>query len=353
MTSPLPRVPVFDGHNDTLLRRVINRGTDKDTSFFERSEHGHIDLPRAIEGGLAGGLFAMFVPSDLDQDFTKPFNPNDPKNYAPIGQSEALGFTMKMAAEAYRLERASGGKMKICRNAGEIEDCIETGTLAVSLHIEGAEAIDTDFEALEVLHGAGLRSLGPVWSRKNAFAEGVPMHFPASPDIGDGLSDAGVALVRACNDLGIVIDLSHLNEKGFWDVARTSSHPLVASHSNAHAICPNARNLTDRQLDAIRESGGLVGLNFHVAFLREDGRHTRDTPLDTLIRHLDHLVEKLGEDGVALGSDFDGCMTPKAVADASCLPALVEAMTAAGFGTELVSNITHRNWLRLMRHTQM
>ncbi|WP_417669565.1 dipeptidase [Roseibium sp.] len=353
MTSRQRPVPVFDGHNDTLLRRVIAKGTDRETSFFERSTQGHVDLPRAREGGFAGGLFAMFVPSNIHQDFSKPFNPNDPKNYAELAQPEALGFTMKMAAEAYRLERASEGQVKICRNVADIRHCIDKGILAISLHIEGAEAIDTDFEALEVLHGAGLRSLGPVWSRKNAFATGVPMAFPSSPDIGPGLTDAGKALVRACNDLGILVDLSHLNEKGFWDVANTSHHPLVASHSNAHALCASARNLTDRQLDAIRDSGGLVGLNFHVGFLREDGGYSRQTPIDVLIGHLAHLVDMLGEDGVALGSDFDGCMTPNDLADAAALPKLVDAMATSGFGPELIEKICFRNWLRALERTQM
>ena len=349
--TPSP-TPVFDGHNDTLLKRVATRGTDKESDFFSRSDKGHIDLPRAREGGLAGGLFAMFVPSNIHQDFSKPYNPNDPANYAEIAQTEALGYTVKMVADALRLEAASNGTVKVCRSVAEIRDCIAKGILAISLHIEGAEAIDTDFEALEVLYAAGLRSIGPVWSRKNAFAEGVPMHFPSSPDTGPGLTDAGKALVRACNTKGILIDLSHLNEKGFWDVAELTEHPLVASHSNVHAICASARNLTDRQLDAIRESKGLVGLNFHVGFLREDGGHSRRTPIDVMVRHLAYLVDKLGEEGVALGSDFDGCMTPLEVADASALPNLIAGMRQAGFGEELISKIACDNWLSVLERTQ-
>ena len=126
------------------------------------------------------------------------------------------------------------------------------GSLAAVLHIEGAEAIDPELDALEVLHAAGLRSLGPVWSRPNLFGHGVPFRFPSSPDTGPGLTDAGKALVRACNELRLMLDLSHLNEAGFWDVAALSQAPLVASHSNAHALCPCSRNLTDKQLDAIR-----------------------------------------------------------------------------------------------------
>src|SRR5690606_476421 len=120
-------------------------------------------------------------------------------------------------------------------------------------------------------------SLGPVWSRDNAFAHGVPFAYPSSPDTGPGLTDAGKELVRACNRMGILIDLSHMTEKGFFDVARVSDQPLVATHSNVHAITPSARNLTDRQLDAVRDSKGVVGLNYAVSFLREDGQERADT----------------------------------------------------------------------------
>src|SRR5690606_7884594 len=137
--------------------------------------------------------------------------------------------------------------------------------------IEGAEAIDPDLNALEVLYQAGLRSLGITWSRPNTFASGVPFRFPSSPDTGPGLTDAGRDLVRACNELGILIDLSHLNQQGFYDVAGLSDAPLVATHSNAHVVSNTSRNLTDDQLEAIRASGGVVGLNYAVAFLRPDG----------------------------------------------------------------------------------
>ncbi|MEY8840506.1 dipeptidase, partial [Cribrihabitans sp. XS_ASV171] len=120
------------------------------------------------------------------------------------------------------------------------------GRMAAIFHIEGAEAIDPDLHMLDVFHAAGLRSLGPVWSRPTLYGHGVPFRFPSGPDTGAGLTDLGLRLVRRCNELGIMLDLSHLNEAGFWDVARQSSAPLVASHSNAHAICPHSRNLTDR-----------------------------------------------------------------------------------------------------------
>ena len=219
------------------------------------------------------------------------------------------------------------------------------------MHIEGAEAIDPDLAMLDVLHAAGLRSLGLVWSRSNAFAHGVPFRFPSDGDIGPGLTEAGRALVRACNARRIMVDLSHLNERGFWDVAEMSDAPLVASHSNVHALCASSRNLTDRQLDAIRGSRGLVGLNFACSFLRPDGAMRSDTDLDVLRRHLDALLDRLGEDGVALGSDFDGAAVPAAIGSAAGLPALFEHLSQAGYSDALLRKIGAENWLGVLERT--
>jgi membrane dipeptidase len=216
------------------------------------------------------------------------------------------------------------------------------------MHMEGAEAIDRGCDALHVFHAMGLRSLGPVWSRPNAFGHGVPFRFPAEPDIGPGLTDAGRRLVRECNALRILIDLSHLNAAGFDDVARLSQAPLVASHSAAWAVTPSSRNLTDRQLDAIRDSGGLVGLNFGTIFLREDGRRASDTGIEPVLRHLDHLIGRLGEDRVGFGSDFDGTTVPRAIGDVTGLPRLQEALLRHGYGAEVLRKLCWENWLGLL-----
>jgi membrane dipeptidase len=256
-----------------------------------------------------------------------------------------------MASLLLRIERESRGQVKICRTSAEIQDCIESGTLAAVMHVEGAEAIDPDMQMLDVLYGAGLRSIGPVWSRSNIFGHGVPFRYPSGPDTGPGLTDHGRALVKACNAMRIMIDLSHLNEKGFWDVHALSDAPLVATHSNAHAICPHSRNLTDKQLAAIRESRGMVGLNFATSFLRPDGRRDAQTSLQDMIRHLDHLIEHVGVDGVGLGSDFDGATIPAAIGDARGLPNLVEAMRRHGYDEEMLRKLCWANWVDVLRRT--
>ncbi len=335
-------VPVFDGHNDTLLKLYQAGEADKEKLFIEGAPADwHIDLPRAKKGGFAGGMFAIFPPSQ-EKRRSLAMPSNDEPLPPQLPRDAATESTIAMASILFKLERA--GALAICRSAADMRAAVAKGVLAAVFHIEGAEAIGPDLAMLEVLHAAGLRSLGIVWSRPNVFGNGVPFRFPSSPDTGDGLSDAGKALVKECNRLKIQIDLSHLNEKGFRDVAKLSDAPLVATHSNVHKICPHARNLTDWQLGAIRDSGGMVGLNFATGFLREDGRMVADTGLDVMVRHVDALIEALGEDHVGLGSDFDGAVIPAPIGDVSGLPKLIDAFAAHGYGRELIEKIAWKNW---------
>jgi membrane dipeptidase len=355
MTAPAAVPPVFDGHNDTLLSlHSPERGGGR--GFFERSARGHLDLPRAREGGFGGGFFAVFVPNESRMPKPGAELPRGGAGYAvPLPPPLELGYAQRtalaMTALLFRVEAQSAGRVRVVRAADELAACLRDGTLAAILHFEGAEAIDPGLDALEVFYRAGLRSLGPVWSRPNAFAHGVPFRFPHSPDIGPGLTDAGRGLVRACNRLGVMLDLSHLNERGFWDVAALSEAPLVATHSNAHALCPTPRNLTDKQLDAIKDSDGMVGLNFAVGFLREDGANDADTPIATMVSHIEYLVERLGPDRVGLGSDFDGATIPRELGDAAGLPKLLAALRARGYDDAALRKLAHENWLRVLRKT--
>ena len=305
-----------------------------------------VDLPAACS------RFSSPRPGKIASNSETPVQPSGSEAAPPaVDVVEAQRVVFAMAALLFRIERESQGRLRVCRTVGDIESCLADDVLAAVLHIEGAEAIDANFELLDVLYAAGLRSLGPVWSRPNAFGHGVPFRCPSSPDTGPGLTELGKALIGACNRLRILIDLSHLNERGFWDVAAISNAPLVATHSNAHAISPHSRNLTDRQLAAIRQSGGLVGVNFASSFLRPDGRQDKDTPLDLMIQHIEHMLEHAGEDGVGLGSDFDGATIPAELGDAAGLQNLVQAMRKRGFGEPLIEKLCFRNWLRVLGRT--
>ena len=318
---------IIDGHNDLVLHRW--RG--------EPSEH--LDLDAARAAGFAGGFFALYIPSPPTPDPSEtPYALPLPE---PIPHEEGARIVEELfdALCALPVARATSA------------DDFRAGQVTAIVHMEGAEGIAPDLSNLEDWYERGLRSIGPVWSRPNDFAEGVPFRYPSSPDTGGGLTAAGRELVRACNRLGILVDLSHLNEAGFWDVAALSDAPLVATHSNAHALCAATRNLLDAQLDAIRDSNGIVGVNFAVTFLREDGTLVPETPITEIVRHVDYLVERMGIDHVAFGSDFDGAVMPAELGGAAGLPKLVDALRAAGYDDAAVAKITHENWLRIFRAT--
>ena len=335
---------VFDGHND-VLSRLHHAGAGHE-EFLDGGD-GQVDLPATRAGGLAGGLFAVF-PCSPFRGAGDPFAVDYARR---IDRREALAETLAMVARLAAIERESDGALRVVHDAPALDSCLEGGSLAAVLHIEGAEAIGPDLAGLDDLCAAGLRSVGIAWSRPNAFGYGVPFEFPDSPDQGPGLTKAGHALVLECNQRGLVVDVSHLNERGFWDVARVSGAPLVASHSNAHALCPSPRNLTDDQLRAVGESGGLVGINFCVAFAREDGADDPDTPLSAIAAHAAHVAEVAGIEAVALGSDFDGATMPHELDSAAKLPGLLDALRAFGFGQDELEKIALGNWRRVLRAT--
>ncbi len=345
--------PIFDGHNDVLLRLLKKQVANVETLFIEGEIVGQVDMPRAQRGGFGGGLFAIFSPTEerTDIDAVMDGDTYDIDLPAPIPQDEALSVTIAMAAILFRIERASKGRFKVCRTADDIRQCLKSNTMAAVFHIEGAEAIDRDFNSLEVLYESGLRSLGPVWSRPNIFAHGVPFRYPSTPDTGPGLTDLGKELIKACNSMKIVVDLSHLNENGFWDATRLTDAPLIATHSNAYALCPHSRNLTDKQLDAIRDTSGMVGINFANIFLRNDTGQNHGSGLDEILRHVDYLIEKLGVGGVGFGSDFDGARVPEEIGDVAGLVSLRQAMQSNGFDDETMKKLCYQNWIDVLERT--
>jgi membrane dipeptidase len=334
-------VAVFDGHNDALTR-------DDYADLTAGRADGHLDLPRMRAGGVRGGIFAVFT-SSPGEEVEVP-RTDDVVEFAlaePVAQPAAAGFATRAAGRLLALERT--GAVRVARGIGDVDAArAGDGPPAAVLHLEGAEAIDAGLEALDLWYAAGLRSLGPVWSRPTDFGHGVPFMSPSSPDTGPGLTDAGRTLVRRCAELGIMIDLSHLNEAGFWDVARADVGPLVASHSAAHALCATSRNLTDRQLEAIGSSGGLVGIVYACMFLRSDFAEDPDTPVQLIAEHARYVADRIGVEHVALGSDFDGTTVPAEVGDVAGVPKVLDALRAAGFTEGEVAAIAWDNWRRVL-----
>jgi membrane dipeptidase len=334
--------PVFDGHNDALTKPDHAR-------FAAGRAGGHVDLPRMRAGGMRGGIFAVFTRSLRERK--RPLERDDGVlefELAPrVSHGRAAAHATAVAGRLLALE--ANGHIRLGRGIDGFDAALagEGPPLAV-LHLEGAEAIDPQLEALDHWYAAGLRSLGPVWSRSNAFGHGVPFISPSTPDTGPGLSDAGRALVRRCAELGILVDLSHLNEAGFWEAAGLEAGPLVASHSAAHALCPTSRNLTDRQLDAVGASGGLVGIVFACPFLRRDFADDPDTPLELIAQHARYVADRIGVEHVALGSDYDGATIPASLGDVAGTPRLLDALGAAGFDDRQLSLIAWENWRRVL-----
>jgi membrane dipeptidase len=335
----MPGLRIFDGHNDALT-------SCEPQEFAAGRDGGHLDLPRAQAGGLGGGIFAVFVSSPGEEEITFDADGGgyDVALPPPVEHADALASATVTAGQLFVLEAM--GAVRVARSTSDLDESDDK--LVAVLHLEGAEAISPDLGNLETWYEAGLRSLGPVWSRPTAFGHGVPFRFPSSPDTGPGLTAAGRALVRRCNELGIVVDLSHLNEAGFWDVANISKSPLVASHSGAHALCPSSRNLTDEQLRAIAATGGIVGVVFAVPFLRSDGAEDEDTPIAAIVEHVQYVAERIGVEHVGLGSDFDGAPIPAELGDVTGLPRLLDALVEAGFSHEDVAKIAWWNWRRVL-----
>ncbi len=347
---------ILDGHNDTLTNIFPTQDgrRDESKSIIDRHGKGHIDLVRADRGGLCAGFFAIFIPGGaMDR---RMITAND-GTHVEAGCSDPVPYDiarLKCDSVLDRMEsmlEQHGDRIRLVRSVDELRGSIDDGAMAMILHHEGVEMFDESLDDLEKDYARGLRSLGPVWSRSNAFAHGVPFAFPCTPDIGPGLTGAGRELVRRCNELGIMLDVSHLNYRGFMDIADLTDAPVVATHCGAHAVCASSRNLLDDQFDVIRDSGGLVGVNFHVGFLRPDGATDPETPLDVIADHLDYMVDRMGIEHVALGSDFDGATMPTPLGDCAGLPGIVEVLRTRGWTDDALHAMALGNWLRVLGDT--
>jgi membrane dipeptidase len=342
---------VIDGHNDSLLG--LWRADADPAAFRDGYPDGDLDLPRARRSGLAAGLFAVFVPSEdrfgPENARTETTDGYRVERPPPISPAYARRATDEMLDIFDAL--AAGDGVQRCTTAADVRACLDGDDLGVILHFEGAEAIAPDLSNFEDYYDRGLRSLGPAWSRPTQFADGVPFRYPSTPDCGGGLTDAGRRLVRRCADRGVLVDCAHLASEGFWDVHDISTNPLVVSHSAAHAVTPLSRNLTDDQLDAVADTGGVVGLTFAANALRSDAANDPDAPVDVAVDHIDHLVDRMGVDHVALGSDFDGATIIDAIGDAAGLPALFDALRDAGYSDRDLRKLAHENWLRVLDAT--
>ncbi len=345
-------ISVFDGHNDTLTKLY-----DRNDFSFHCNDLRHIDLVRAKKGGFVGGFFAIYTPpcspEEREHHFGLKIYANGYEQHPnPVDALYAKEYTKKVFAFSHDLEKRYEQQVQIIKTFPQLQATKESGKISMVLHMEGAEAVNEDLSDLAWYYENGLRSLGIVWSRSNVFGHGVPFSYPRSPDTGKGLTEAGKKLVSACNEMGIILDLAHINEKGFWDVAAISKYPLVVSHTAVHALCPSSRNLTDKQIDAVGKSGGVMGIIFESANLNTQSAFPdKKLPIFEIVKHIDYVVQKIGEDHVVLGSDFDGADLIEELQDVSMLPSLIRTLKTIGYTQGRIEKIAYKNWQRVIKDT--
>jgi len=316
---------VFDGHCDTLLSVL-----DGQRRLGERSEEGHLDLPRMKEGGVTAQIFACFVR----------------RQFVP---ARSTTETLRLVDTFYEEMSANAATLTLATSAADIERAKAEGKIAGVLGLEGAEALAGDLGVLRTFYRLGVRNLGLTWNFRNAAADGV-----AEARTGGGLTEFGVRLVKEMNRLGMMIDIAHLAPAGVRDVLALSEAPVIASHANAHALCscascPHRRNLTDEQLEGIAANGGVVGVTFVPAFVTED---PNQATLERTLDHVDHIVRVAGVDHVGLGSDFDGFPEGKVNAgleDVTKMPNITAGLLSRGYKPAEVKKILGGNFLRVFR----
>ncbi len=310
---------VFDGHCDTLLEMV-----DGKRRLGERSETGQLDLPRLAEGGVTAQVFAVFIED----------------KYLPAG---AVKQAVRVVDALYQELTDNSDVMSLATSADDVVAAKATGKVAGILAIEGAEALEGDLGVLRAFYRLGLRLVTVTWSRRNQAADGVGERCT-----GGGLTTFGKSLAQECNRLGILLDISHLAPAGVRDVLGLSQQPVVASHSNAYALCPHPRNLTDEQMRQVAASGGVVCVTFVPAFLVPEGK---GVALKHVLDHLDHIANVAGIDHVGIGSDFDGIFAPLPVGleDASQVPNITAGLLERGYADTDVRKVLGENLLRVFR----
>jgi membrane dipeptidase len=306
---------VVDGHCDTLGDVLEGKRT-----LAERSALGHVDLPRLRAGGVTAQIFACFVPiHEYHRGATR--------------------YALRMVDVLHEAIDAHPDELLLAVNASGIRRAKAEGKVAAILGLEGAEPLGDSLAVLRSFHRLGVRVLGLTWNFRNDVADGV-MEGPRAL----GLSPFGKEIVGECNRLGVLIDVSHLAPAGLVDVLHISRRPVIASHSNARALCDHERNLLDAQIEAIASGGGLVGVTFVDAFLHQPAA---EATIEHALDHIDHLLRVAGPEHVMIGSDFDGADMPRGLEDATCYLALTAGMAARGHSEAVIRGVLGLNFLRV------
>jgi len=286
-----------------------------------RADVGHIDIPRLHEGGINCQVFAI---SSL-RDRTPPF---------------ALRTALEQLDVFYSECEKHKSLITSVTSSQDIQEAINSGKVGALLSIEGGDILEGNLGILRIFYRLGVRMFGLVHSLRNLLADGVADHRTRG-----GLSELGVMVVEELNRLGVLIDVSHLNDAGFWDLVDISKQPFIASHSNCRAVCNHPRNLTDDQIRALADRGGVIGLNFATDFV-----HPTHATVERVIDHADHIISLVGPDHVGLGSDFDGIPdTPKGLEDVTRMINITKELVRREYSEENIRKILGENHLRALK----
>lgn len=303
---------LFDGHCDTILKCYLEGGG-------LRRQTGHLDLERRRGKGRWAQFFATFgSPEDMPD-----------RSLWEVFLEEYALFRSEIDANA--------DLVTFCRTGAEAEAAFAAGKTAAFLSAEGAELLDCDLEKLRMAHRMGVRIVNITWNHPNALS-GTNAEEPDR-----GLSEQGRAFVKTMGELGMLVDVSHLSDPGFWDVMEITNRPVVATHSNSRAVFPHPRNLTDEQFTAIINTNGVAGLNMYAGFLGDD------PDFDTVVSHLEHFLALGGENNVSMGGDWDGITSmPRGMNGIQDMEKFYEHLLRRNYSETLLEKVFYSNLMRVV-----
>lgn len=314
MSNRLDLLPVIDAHCDTIA--IL---TDQCRSLSKLSREGQLDLPRLIESGVTIQFFALFVD--------------------PAGKDLPCKLFGLIDRFFHELNYCSPA-LRLIRSIGDVESILlKQGQVGAVLAVEGGEVLGDELGVLRILYQLGVRSLTLTWNHRNNLGDGVGVKNPR------GLSHFGLEVVREMNRMGMLVDVAHLAEPGFWDVHEHCEGPYIASHANCRSLCNHPRNLGDDQILALKSRGGVMGLCFVPQFI-----HSQHPGLEVVLDHVDHIAALAGVDCIGWGSDFDGMekVTP-GLEDVGCLPRLALGLQSRGYTNTDIAKIMGGNWYRVIK----
>lgn len=291
-------------------------------SLGERWKVGHIDLPRLMEGEVDCQVFAVYV--------------------SPLFHPASLRRALQMIDVFYSEVDKNSDKIALCTSFADILRTQNEGKISALLSIEGGEPLEGDLGVLRMLYKLGVRALTLTHSPRNRLGDGC-----GEKGSRGGLTSFGAQVVKEMNKLGMVVDVSHINEQGFWDVIKTTKSPIIASHSNARALCDHVRNLKDDQIKALAEKGGVIGVTFVRTFLSKD---VEMVTVDNVLDHIDHIADLVGVEHVGIGSDYDGMgQAPKGLEDVTKVSNITRGLVTRGYSDNDIEKILGGNFLRMFK----